>query len=295
MNRATITGMGRIKRGEERTCAECGTLFYRSASKLRAKAGKWCSRQCAGTARKTGTERICALCDKTFYRRPNELAGRPSLWCSRACADVGRKRGVQKTCVACSANFYVPPCNLGEGRRTNEFCSAACYAGPHRSVRMKGVGLGRKLTATERSRLLGRNHFTRVVVRICEHCGGEYRRRGKNAHSGLRFCGTACWYEWMRVAPERSPTWRGGYEPYYGPNWPKQSRHARERDSYRCQSCGVTPKDSTLEVHHIRAFRSFEGDWKSANVLPNLVTLCKRCHARDGGKHFAFRLSFAHL
>jgi ATP-dependent DNA helicase RecQ len=44
------------------------------------------------------------------------------------------------------------------------------------------------------------------------------------------------------------------------------------RDNWRCQSCGTM---SNLEVHH-REFRSHLG----ADSEENLITLCKRCHAK---------------
>jgi len=44
------------------------------------------------------------------------------------------------------------------------------------------------------------------------------------------------------------------------------------RDRWRCQACGAM---SNLEVHH-EQFRSQSGDDSELN----LITLCRRCHAR---------------
>jgi DEAD/DEAH box helicase domain-containing protein len=65
----------------------------------------------------------------------------------------------------------------------------------------------------------------------------------------------------------------------YGPNWLAQRDRARERDSYRCQNCGAPEQGSTHHVHHKIPFRAFASYWQ-ANQLPNLVTLCPRCHRR---------------
>lgn len=134
------------------------------------------------------------------------------------------------------------------------------------------------------------------VPHACIQCGKDFTvSRSRSNAATARFCGTECWYEWIREDPERHPAWTGGYQPYYGGNWRKVARQVRERDGNRCQMCGKPPKNQALEVHHIRAFKSFER-WQDANVLSNLVTLCKSCHAKDG-KHsasFGFRLSFAH-
>jgi 5-methylcytosine-specific restriction endonuclease McrA len=47
-------------------------------------------------------------------------------------------------------------------------------------------------------------------------------------------------------------------------------RQVLERDSWRCQNCGVA---SELQIHHIQ-FRSHLGDDREEN----LVTLCAACH-----------------
>jgi 5-methylcytosine-specific restriction endonuclease McrA len=48
-----------------------------------------------------------------------------------------------------------------------------------------------------------------------------------------------------------------------------------ERDGWRCQDCG-SPKD--LQVHHLKP-RSRLG----ADVMDNLITLCRRCHSKRHG------------
>ncbi len=71
----------------------------------------------------------------------------------------------------------------------------------------------------------------------------------------------------------------------YGLNWQRQRQLALERDGYRCRSCGASG-DIMLHVHHIRPFREFgyvKGDnenYRQANAVDNLVTLCPGCHRR---------------
>lgn len=65
----------------------------------------------------------------------------------------------------------------------------------------------------------------------------------------------------------------------YGADWNNIRKKVRERDGYRCQSCGVLESGREHDVHHkipFRAFRSAE----EANQLSNLVTLCSTCHRR---------------
>lgn len=90
------------------------------------------------------------------------------------------------------------------------------------------------------------------------------------------------------LAGEDNPNWKGGYEPYYGPGWPRKRRAARDRDDYQCQSCGMPESEhvevhgAQLSVHHIQPRRKFD-DPSEANELANLVTLCMSCHKRWEG------------
>ncbi len=69
----------------------------------------------------------------------------------------------------------------------------------------------------------------------------------------------------------------------YGPDWRRQRQRARERDEFRCRSCGA-PESPNREhdVHHVRSIREFGygavGDYAQANELDNLITLCRSCH-----------------
>jgi len=70
----------------------------------------------------------------------------------------------------------------------------------------------------------------------------------------------------------------------YGPNWQAQRQKALSRDGYRCQICGA--EQDGLHVHHKRPFRQFNytphenENYKEANQVENLVTLCPSCHRR---------------
>ena len=73
----------------------------------------------------------------------------------------------------------------------------------------------------------------------------------------------------------------------YGPNWPEQRHKARQRDGYRCTVCGAAERPGRQhDVHHIRPFRSFgyvpgvNENYKLANRLENLRTLCHPCHRK---------------
>ncbi len=71
----------------------------------------------------------------------------------------------------------------------------------------------------------------------------------------------------------------------YGPNWHEQRNKTRKRDQYRCTHCGKPEApDHQHDVHHLTPFREFgyvpdfNQNYKEANRLDNLVTVCKACH-----------------
>lgn len=78
----------------------------------------------------------------------------------------------------------------------------------------------------------------------------------------------------------------------YGPNWSLQRNLARQRDDFRCKSCGIPEAGRSHDVHHKIPFRTYMSNfraygldqiteiYKIANQLDNLVTLCSNCHRR---------------
>ncbi|MFN8441125.1 MAG: DEAD/DEAH box helicase [Caldilineaceae bacterium] len=73
----------------------------------------------------------------------------------------------------------------------------------------------------------------------------------------------------------------------YGPNWQEQRQKARKRDGFRCTQCGAKePPEREHDVHHVRPFRTFgyvrgvNDFYLQANVLNNLLLVCRNCHRR---------------
>lgn len=161
------------------------------------------------------------------------------------------------TCEQCGKPYQTKPYMAQKSKL--HFCGFACYGAWQKTHR---VGVGRK----------------RVIV-TCHTCGKAIERQ-LNTVKDHNFCGRQCWAEW-RSSPHwsgaNSSFWLGGHDDYRGPNWNRQSRAARSRDNNTCQHCGYQSPD--LSAHHIRPFRLFT-DYKEANKLENLTTLCKTCHTR---------------
>lgn len=137
------------------------------------------------------------------------------------------------------------------------FCGFSCYGAWQKRHR---IGVGRK----------------RVAV-SCHMCGKPFERH-PSAVNERNFCGPECLSVWRSSSGKcgaDSPTWRGGHSCYRGDNWNRQRKAARERDNHTCQHCGKVGRN--LPVHHVRPFRLFT-DYREANRLENLITLCSVCH-----------------
>lgn len=218
---------------------------------------------------------FCARCGVTFQRSPWQVnaatrAGHKA-YCSVSCI----RTRVTKTCEECGAEFTRRASEIAN--RPSRWCSRICG------------DIGRK----------------RGVTRDCARCGIAFYAYPSRIDQ--RYCGP-CYHghvvsETVRATMTGKPkseetkrklsenranrqygpahhAWRGGKDPYYGPNWYSQASLARHRDRHTCQDCGLTQKRPKLHVHHLRPRRLFNGDHVAANDLANLVTLCGACHKK---------------
>lgn len=165
-------------------------------------------------------------------------------------------------CDQCGTSFHRPPSNRAGTGRAN-YCSRKCMseAFTGRCSPKKGVG----------------------VTRPCAACKKPINRPSWWAKQNPRFfCNRKCFARWKAAnwKGAGNPAWTGGKEYYYGPNWTRQSRRARARDNKECQLCRVqNGHRRNLDVHHIKPFKLFGlENYRAANRLTNLITLCPNCH-----------------
>ncbi len=201
----------------------------------------------------------CHHCNKSFcvpkHRRQT------ARYCSLACRNAGYigqppafippVTRIEATCQACGGNFECGRKRAVHGR--GKHCYPACqYAGmraaPKTLTELACIGCGRLSS-----------HWP---SRIEKGCG--------------KYCSRVCRDE-RRIGPLH-PQYLGGPGGYRGPNWAAQKRAAKRRDGRLCQGCGGPGTD----VHHVRPFRLF-ADYREANALDNLLTLCKSCHREAEG------------
>lgn len=219
----------------------------------------------------------CDSCGKELDRRPSRIKRNKHNFCNAHCywhwlrahpsrgPDHSQYARVAYKCDYCGKPVVKPLSEWGCFR--HHFCNVDCYA------------------AWRGEHIRGPNHprWEQRLVKYCAHCGNPIKRvpslfRGYDNY----FCSRDCRNK--RLSELRGPTnrhWRGGYEPYYGPNWEQQRRRARERDTYTCRACGISEASlgRELDVHHLIPFREFGLErYESANHLANLRSLCPACH-----------------
>ena len=174
----------------------------------------------------------CDWCGKPTRKCASDMSKTEHHFCSRKCFAHWLSRfnrgeshpsfsKTKRICGHCGKEFLVPPHVIKHG--WGRFCSQKChYEHGH-------------------------------VWLVCCHCGKEYSATKNQINRyGSRFCSRACKGAWLSEHPPdhlppimlgvNHPNWRGGYEPYYGPNWHEQRRKARKRDKV-CQHCGKTPNE----------------------------------------------------
>lgn len=228
-------------------CAVCNKEFTQPKTHKNKTCGKACKGKAVSLSQSTKMKRICQICGKEYERK----AGKAGKFCSRACSDKGRKQRravkAEKRCESCGKSFVVPA-NAKELSQ-QRFCSRECF---HQHIN------------------------SGPIDKTCPQCGKHFQVA--KMQKTRKFCSQDCYHTWN--SGENHPLYTGTRDKYYGPNWYAQGRKARKRDGYRCQCCRITETKlgRKLDVHHIEPFRSFRGDYKRANRLSNLISLCSSCH-----------------
>lgn len=249
-------------------CAHCG-IDFTDNERVR----KYCSRQCHNDARREML--TCARCNKQFQSPKHYRKNSATHYCSQFCATGNAGNGptiLTFVCEQCGTWYSrkLGFISLHNGRR---FCSRQCTNAWNKANTPTGAA---------------HPHYDSIQM-PCAACGKTIEReRHRLRYYKEQFCNTACMGKWQsenRAGPN-SNSWKGGRIYYYGPNFQSQAKIARKRDRCRCQRCGIAQAKlgKKLDVHHIIPFRTFgyiklkNDNYKKANELSNLISLCSDCH-----------------
>lgn len=266
----------------EKRCLNCNGIIKVKPSQYDRK--KYCSRSCKTQYQKTNPPEFwtnlsqkkevnCSFCNQKLLRKRCLIKNQQHHFCNKEC----RKKFLQAnkqiinqhlldrvnvTCQYCNKTFEV----IKSRANSAKYCSRSCLG--------KANGIRGKL-----------QYRNRITVE-CSNCKAKFEKKPSVVYTH-NFCSINCMSEYYTntkmFAGENSGTWQGGDIDYYGQNWRNQRRKARKRDNFTCQDCGKTENEygHELSVHHIVPFREFQGDWKAANKLSNLVSLCEYpCHRK---------------
>lgn len=257
---------------EPSTCKHCGKQFLDPKHPHKQYCGIGCFRQ--AKARKIKERREtryvtinCKQCGKNIKVTNSEAKFKK--YCSKECRlkSGWKERDPTKraifTCEWCKKDFE------SWVYRPNRFCSNQCRS---------EYGARQPKPNARKPEI----HITRT----CEYCGKTYQTTTHQVRlRNSRFCSYGCRYASLSIERrgENNPHWNGGsVDPdAYGSNWYRQKRKAKKRDNHTCQVCGYrTGGKRFLDVHHIIPIKKFNGDWQKANMLENLISLCRRCHIK---------------
>lgn len=248
------------------TCQNCGKQYTKPPSA--AKRSKYCCRSCHSSANSKANRkhkyvtRRCKVCGKKFETYTRQGGNKT---CSPQCANQLKGANAAKTRVDESKKITKPCLHCGT---------------PFESYKSRN-----RLYCSRKCKHAARSENGRVTI-PCAFCGKptEFIKAQIELRGG-KYCSQECRYSAMSIARtgKNNPNWVGGAPTvtWRGPNWGRQKRKARRRDKYTCQKCGGIHKASsqTLHVHHIVPFRLFS-DYKTANQLNNLISLCISCHGK---------------
>lgn len=226
--------------------------------------------------------RPCEQCGKPVTRFPCKFKRFKHVYCSQECCNEWRKNRPRpdhgpKVSKALKGRKPSPQCieaSINSEKRKQTWASEEYRRNMSESVR--------KVWKDRPGPMTGRNGKSNPNWRggrfvICFKCGKQVWKCPTQLKSEHHFCSVKCT---GNQPSERSINSRRkkGLSPYAS-YWVTIASEARERDDHQCQTCGTRYKKYKLPVHHIKPISLFD-DPLDAHYLNNLITLCRKCHAR---------------
>jgi endogenous inhibitor of DNA gyrase (YacG/DUF329 family) len=247
-------------------CVYCGKEFVARSD------AKYCSFACQNRSRYK--DATCKNCGKVFRK-----CGKDSTCCSISCSkqylwkskpaheslpvirsDKYHCRFIETSCKNCGKIVNIRHGDYNRTMKTRGYvtCSRHC------SFVLSG----------------------KTVKLTCSECGKEFYRAisGIDPNNKHYFCSKPCQKantDYILSGEDHYRYIDGNTSYKRGDNWLMVRREVRKRDNKTCQICGITEAETHKlhDVHHIIPYRKFT-DYREANNIENLITLCSSCHHR---------------
>ena len=260
-------------------CKECGKEFNIQPAKIEKGAGKYCSKECYEKNRNHMVDTVCPICGNTFKPHPSNFKKGYGKFCSPECYRKSPEYANRKTrlttykftCKRCGKEFE----RTGKTKHRNKYCSLECWHNTN-------VGSGSA-------------RYTKVKV-YCNECGKEMLRSPAYIREGWgNFCSYECKGIWMskNKSLENHPQWQGGisFEPYCPLFNESFKERVRAYFDNKCVTCGNTPQNEELHVHHVAYNKTACCD----DTPKMFVVLCRSCHTKTNHNREHYEKLFAEL
>ena len=212
------------KAGREFTCEECGIKFYRRPGLVKAGVTKYCSRQCAGKAKRgRGRQNVaitCQQCGGNFLVYPHEVNYRK--FCSRKCDHAFKRHAETKQviCLVCSKPFSA--CQSRQASGAVECCSMKCRRAlnitrdesrEHKTIKCKRCGKPYVFAPSKNRSGSHRTYCSEAckngdtIIALCRECGKSIAVQ-ESQKQFKAFCSNQCKNKFTRGSNTHS--WKGG-------------------------------------------------------------------------------------
>lgn len=194
-------------------------------------------------------------------------------WADEVSLNSGQSNGnwsgkVEKKCEVCDKNFEVYKSNSDA-----KFCSKSCaQTGEHS------------------------NSWQECITKPCKECGEDVEMKPHEFNKKNNvFCSNECRNDNLskRRTGKDNPNWveDSPTVPQFRVEWRNKRIEAIQRDNKKCVNCGIGREEHKnkygidLHVDHIKPRKEFikdngDFDYKKANKLDNLRTVCCVCHRK---------------
>ena len=211
-------------------CACCGKPFRRKYMGSKGHQ-RYCSKACAGAARRTQVTKACEWCGIEVRRSALYMAKRTHVFCSQRCANQFQARNkVACVCLFCGKDFRVSPCR-GEVRR---YCSVKC-----RQAHGEATGWANLIEIGRRQQQQTPNKLELAGYALMDEIGVPYQRQ---VMVNNKFTVDAFYPGVGLIVQFDGDYWHGHPDKYTEADLDERQRTRRaydqSQDAY-CKECGI--------------------------------------------------------